>query len=358
MVKLYNLKENSLEMLNPTLFKDENILESRLQQMISDKIDVLGDDIMVIAEEFKDWNGSRCRIDILAVDEDANLVVIELKRHDEKHMELQAIRYAAMISNMIWDDAIKAFSKHKNLSLDDAESQLCAFFGWGDSPEKKEFGKNVRIILASEEFSEEITTSVLWLNDRDLDITCFRLSLHKLGNNQLVLSADQIIPLPEAEEYQIDVKKKRREERVSKKDGKDRSLYTIFYEGGAYKEGFKKTNIGYYTVKLLESKGLINDKVFNFLYNDKSCGLQLLKSLEEMTDIEKRNSKYKFNSDPELYYNERAYFVARNWGAYNVPTFIGRIEEKFPKIRFEKLENPREIDSGGEMSGLDTPETA
>ena len=357
MVKLYNLKENSLEMLSSTSLVGENILENRLQRMISDKIDVLGDDIMVIAEEFKDWNGSRCRIDILAVDEDANLVVIELKRNDEKHMELQAIRYAAMISNMIWDDAIKAFSKYKDQPLDDAASELCAFFGWGDSPEKKEFGKNVRIILASEEFSEEITTSVLWLNDRDLDITCFRLSLHKL-DDQLVLSADQIIPLPEAEEYQIDVKKKRREERVSKKDGKDRSLYTIFYEGVPYEEDFKKINIGYYAVKLLESKGLINDEIFNFLQNDKSCGHQLLKTLEEMTDAERRNSKYRFNNDPELHYNGGAYFVARNWGIHNVPAFVRRIEEKFPKIRFEKLENPREIDSGGEMSGLDTPETA
>jgi hypothetical protein len=53
----------------------------------------------VIAEEFSEWEDSRRRIDLLGGDRDGNLVVIELKRtEDGGHMELQAIRYAAMVS--------------------------------------------------------------------------------------------------------------------------------------------------------------------------------------------------------------------------------------------------------------------
>jgi len=45
-----------------------------------------------LSEEFGDWDESRRRIDLLAIDSQANLVVIELKRtSDSGHMELQAI---------------------------------------------------------------------------------------------------------------------------------------------------------------------------------------------------------------------------------------------------------------------------
>ena len=37
---------------------------------------------LVIADEFSDWEDSRRRIDLLAIDRNANLVVIELKRDE------------------------------------------------------------------------------------------------------------------------------------------------------------------------------------------------------------------------------------------------------------------------------------
>lgn len=56
---------------------------------------------MVLAEEFGDWEESRRRIDILCLDSDARLIVVELKRtEDGGHMELQALRYASMVSRM------------------------------------------------------------------------------------------------------------------------------------------------------------------------------------------------------------------------------------------------------------------
>ena len=61
----------------------------------------------MIAEEFGQWEDSRRRIDLLGLDKGANLVVIELKRtEDGGHMELQAIRYAAMVSTLTFDKLI------------------------------------------------------------------------------------------------------------------------------------------------------------------------------------------------------------------------------------------------------------
>jgi len=338
---LYQIADDELTPLVSTSFQEENLWERRdLQRLLRANIKVIADDIMIIAEEFGEWSESGRRIDLLAIDKDANLIVIELKRTDDGgHMELQAIRYAAMVANMTWDQAKEAFQKYlTSNSMDlDAESKMCEFLGW-ESPREDDFAQNVRIVLASANFSKEITTSVLWLNDRDLDISCVRLTLHKI-DDKLVLSADQIIPLPEAESYQIEVKQKRREERVSRVSKKDRSLFTISYEDKVFESEFKKSDIGYHTVMLLESKGLIDDEVFNMLREDTSCSFKLLKRPEEMTETERRYSKYRFNRDPELTFNGQGYYIARNWGVSNTPKFVEKMESHFSGLKYSSIAN-------------------
>jgi hypothetical protein len=237
-----------------------------------------------------------------------------------------------MVANMTWDQAKLAFQKYlfDNQLDSDVESRLCEFLGLS-SPREDDFAQNVRIVLASANFSKEITTSVLWLNERDLDISCVRLSLHKL-DNKLVLSADQIISLPDAESYQIDVKQKRREERVSCSEKKDRSLFSMVFSGDIFEEGFKKSDIGYYTIMLLQEKKLIDKNVFEFLRDDTSCSFKLLKLTEEMTETEKRYSKYRFNKEPEITFEGAGYYIARNWGLNNVQKFMDKMQSRFPKI--------------------------
>ena len=88
--------------VRPTKFADEAILErTHLQAAVRDNIGVLGLDLLVIAEEFGEFEDAHRRIDLLCVDRTARLVVVELKRtEDGGHMELQALRYAAMVSTM------------------------------------------------------------------------------------------------------------------------------------------------------------------------------------------------------------------------------------------------------------------
>jgi RecB family endonuclease NucS len=81
-----------------------------LQRLLRDNIDVLGDDLLVIGEEVSNWEDARRRIDLLAIDRSGRLVVIEIKRtHTGGHMELQALRYAAMVSSMTFGDVLEVF---------------------------------------------------------------------------------------------------------------------------------------------------------------------------------------------------------------------------------------------------------
>ena len=104
---LYEMTPDTFRLLNQASFADLKVRErDDLQRLLRSQIEVLGDDLYVLTEEFGDWDDSRRRIDLLAIDRQANLVVIELKRtHDGGHMELQAIRYASMVSAMTFERA-------------------------------------------------------------------------------------------------------------------------------------------------------------------------------------------------------------------------------------------------------------
>ncbi len=55
----------------------------------------------------------------------------------------------------------------------------------------------------------------MWLNDRTRDIRCIRLKPYKL-DDRLLVDAQQIVPLPEAEDYQIQIREKGQRKRISR----------------------------------------------------------------------------------------------------------------------------------------------
>ena len=202
-----------------------------LQRLLRTQIEVLGDDLYVLSEEFGDWDDSRRRIDLLAIDRDANLVVIELKRtNDGGHMELQAIRYASMVSAMTFERAAQVHAEFLTRMGEDSEeahARILSFLNWEDADEET-FAPDVRILLVSENFGKELTTAVLWLRDRDIDIRCIRLRPYEDGSKRLI-DVQQIIPLPEAHEYQVQLREK---EQVGRKKRAERyDVRLKFWEG-------------------------------------------------------------------------------------------------------------------------------
>lgn len=212
----FELEEAGLRRLSPISLASANIHERRdLQRVLREQSRELLDDVLVIAEEFGDWDESRRRIDLLGVDRDANLVVIELKRGDTGvHMELQAVRYAAMVSKMTFEQAVSAYERHLP-DVANARADLLDFLGWEESRED-DFAQDVKIVLFSEDFSRELTSSILWLNEKGVEITCFRMSAYRL-QERLLVDFQQIIPLKEAEDYQVKVRNKQLVEQSERK---------------------------------------------------------------------------------------------------------------------------------------------
>ena len=226
---LYHVDGDKIAPVPLTTFVQKGIQERKhLQALLKSRPEVISPDTLIVAEEFGDWEDSRRRIDLLGIDKNANLVVIELKRtEDGGHMELQAVRYAAMISAMTFDMLVSRYDQYLKANGDerDARERLVEFLNWDESDDQT-LGQNIQIVLASAEFSKELTTSVLWLNEQGLDIRCVRMRPYD-NEGQILLDVQTIIPTPEAEEYQIKIREKRQRERVARENTRDFSKYDV-----------------------------------------------------------------------------------------------------------------------------------
>lgn len=101
---------------------------------------------------------------------------------------------------------------------------LLGFLGWNE-PREDDFARDVRIVLVSADSSKELSTSVLWLNDRDLDIRCVRLRPYS-HNGEVLVEVEQVLPLPEAEEFQVRLREKSIVQReAAREEGKDTGCY-------------------------------------------------------------------------------------------------------------------------------------
>jgi hypothetical protein len=235
-VPLYEVTSEGLKRRPLAKFADLGMYErADLQRLLRDDVSALDEDLLVIAEEFGNWEDARRRIDLLALDKAGRLVVIELKRTDDGgHMELQAIRYAAMVASMGFAEVADAYAahrvKHHPGEEETARAELAAFLE-GDGGEEPVISTAVRIILVSADFGREITTTVLWLNGFDgMDIRCVRLVPYEI-EGKVLLDIQQVLPLAEAADYQVRLRRKVVARERASSDGRDLTRFHIVVDG-------------------------------------------------------------------------------------------------------------------------------
>lgn len=232
---LFTFNDHGLTEIKKTTFSREFIHERRdIQTAIAGNMKELIPDCLVIQEEFSNWEESLRRIDLLAVDKNFNLVVVELKRDESgAHMELQALRYAAMVSPMTFQDAVETYQSYldKQGVNKNAEAEIMGFCE-RDETDIADFNKQVRIVLISADFSKEVINSVLWLNNYGLNISCYRLRPYSHAESLLV-NFEQIIPLPEAKDFLFRQRRKEIEE-VNSTERSDKDYSKYLYKGVSY----------------------------------------------------------------------------------------------------------------------------
>lgn len=330
---MYSLNLRTLEKLlflfysiETTTFSNEGILERKhIQQALKNQINIICPDCLVISEEFSEWAESQKRIDLLAIDKDANIVVIELKRTETgEHMELQAIRYAAMVSTLTFKRAVEIYQKYliTNGENSSAEEKLLEFLGL-DEPKEENFGLDVRIVLVSSNFSKELTTTIMWLNERTLDIRCIRIIPYKY-DEKILINVEQIIPLPEAESYRIKIKQQTEERREGVRTSKDYTQY--LFKGVLYNKR---------KLVLMVIKDWINNnkpKSLNELleaFPNKIRKGGIFTPVQEAKEIYEKNRidrHFLGEEDIIIFSEEEKYAISNQWGKGNIEEFVEYIK--------------------------------
>lgn len=215
---MYQIKRsvNNIVQLQERTFSELGFRErDHLQEWIAKNPEVLGEDLLIIQKEFNGFSQTNERLDLLALDKEGGLVIIENKLDDTgRDVVWQSLKYASYCSTLSTSQIIKIFQSYlDNNSADaDAKSTILEFMETEDESTLVLNRKDQRIILVANSFRKEVTSTVLWLRDHDLQVQCFRAKPYSMGDD-IFLQVEQIIPIPEVSDFIVDIREKDKEDR-------------------------------------------------------------------------------------------------------------------------------------------------
>lgn len=337
---LYALDSDDISQIPRTTFGQKKLEErEHLQALLKRRPDIISPDTLIVAEEFSDWEDSRRRIDLLGLDRDTKLVVIELKRtEDGGFMDLQAVRYAAMISTMTFEKLTSIYERHLNDNgvKEDARSRLLNFLD-RDESDVIELDGDVRIVLASADFSKELTTSVLWLNDCGLDVRCVRMRPYDNGG-KVLLDVQQIIPLPETVDYQIRIRERKQSERKAVST-RDYSKFDVTIDGKTHQKQNKRQMMLLLVSAAFDRNGT-PQQIWNclpfkgnlFEFNGLLSAEQVKERLMEdgMGNASQKFTRY-FCDNP-FQFDGKTYVLSNQWATNTLET-ANKLASKFPELK-------------------------
>ena len=330
--------------LQQTTFEQQGLKERQVQDMLKNQINIIAPDTLVVAEEFADWEDSRRRIDLLGIDKNANLVVIELKRtQDGGHMELQALRYAAMISTLTFNKLVSVHADYlaKNEIQKDAKINLLEFLEWGE-PDEEQFAQEVKIILVSAEFSKELTTSVMWLNDFGLDIRCVRIRPF-INDGHIIVDMQTIIPLPEVADYQVKIREKKQREREARNRSMDFTKFDVSIEGHRYEQLGKGRMILRIVSRILSQGDVKPEQIIDAIPATAKKAEYLFEVYDGKLKSEQFREQYRaahpadsseryFMKDEDLFHmGDKTYAFSNQWGVTTLEA-VDALKTAFPEL--------------------------
>jgi len=186
-----------------------------LQKWIAENPEMLGEDLLIIQQEFDGFSETNERLDLLALDKIGNIVVIENKLDDTgRDVTWQVMKYASYCSTLTKDNIRKIYQDYldKQGKGEIATERISEFY---DGIEYEEIALNhvqtQRIMMVAGNFRKEVTSTALWLLNYKLRIQCFKATLYSLVE-ELILDLEQIIPTKDAADYVISMADKTQED--------------------------------------------------------------------------------------------------------------------------------------------------
>jgi hypothetical protein len=144
------------------------------------------ENLFVLGEEVPPSGLVADRIDLLAIDDEGQSVIIELKRGEHKLQLLQALTYASMIAGLEEKEFQDLVPANRRDSFEEFVNENSI----------EAINERQRILLIAEHYDYVILSTAQWLTDfYGMNITCYQVSLAQdAANGSEYLSAMQLFP--------------------------------------------------------------------------------------------------------------------------------------------------------------------
>jgi hypothetical protein len=213
-----NTISNKLEEIKETTFFENDLKERQhIEEWIRKNPEVLGEDLLIIGHEYDKFEVND-RLDLLALDKEANLVIIEVKRDNTgSQVEFQALKYASYCARLSPQDVLEIYTEYlySNGNELEAKDELMEFLDVEDEEElNRVINTSQRIIIVGKDIDKRVLSVCTWLYENNIDIKCVTIKPYNL-DGQIIIDTNQIIPPYKLEDYYISKKAVANERKIS-----------------------------------------------------------------------------------------------------------------------------------------------
>ncbi len=208
---LFHVQGSEASRATPISLVEAGLRErEHLQEWVLANPDIVSPGLLVISSEYDRWlpaaatsstRAVRDRLDVLGLEDDGRLVVIELKRDRAADtVEMQAIKYAAMVAQFTPDQLARTFADHltrrgEPIPADEAKQRLQDHVeGSLDS----KILRQPRIVLIAGEFLDTTMTTAVWLTQMGVEVELIRYQAYRTSA-EIVISTSRLWPIDEVE---------------------------------------------------------------------------------------------------------------------------------------------------------------
>lgn len=194
---IWKIAEDGPKKLQETKPRQEELLESNLEDWIVKDTSILGEPLLIIGRQVM-VPDVKDKIDLLGLDLQGNAVVIELKRGKLKDpVDIQALRYASYISKWRFEEfenEARSFlgKAGGEFNFNELFEQFCEEAGVDEVPD---VNSDQRIILVGSEVKDKLGSVALWLHEHNISVKVVEIEFYREGDTVL-LQPHVIVPVP------------------------------------------------------------------------------------------------------------------------------------------------------------------